>query len=93
MENLRGQGSDGASVMSGEILGVKTRIHQFQPRAFYYHHRANVLNLVVASTCKTIPEVRNLFDSDSQLTWFLGGSVMHKAIVSRHLSDDDTGTL
>lgn len=52
-----------------------------------------MLNLVVASTCKGLPEVRNLFDSVSQLTWFLGGSAKRKTIVSRHLSGDDTDKL
>jgi hypothetical protein len=51
MDNLRGQGYDGVSVMSGEVSGVKTRIQQIQPRAFYHHWRAHVLNLVVTSTC------------------------------------------
>ena len=51
MDKLRGQGYDGAIVMSGEVSGVKTRIQQIQPRAFYHHWRAHVLNLVVTSTC------------------------------------------
>ena len=81
MDNLRGQEYDGASVMLGEVSGVKTRIQQIQPRAFYHHWRAHVLNIVVASTCKSLPEIRSMFDSVSQLTWFLGGSAKRKAIV------------
>lgn len=73
LDNLRGQGYDGTSVMSGEVSVVKTIIQQIQPRAFYH--------LVVASTCKSLPEIRNMFDSVSQLTWFLGGSAKRKAIV------------
>ena len=93
MDNLRGQGYDGASVMSGEVSSIKTRIQQIQPRAFYHHCRAHVLNLVVASTCKSLPEIRNLFDSVSQLTWFLGGSAKRNAIVFRYLPQDDTSKL
>ncbi|VDI82425.1 Hypothetical predicted protein [Mytilus galloprovincialis] len=65
MDNLRGQGYDGASVMSGNISGVKARIQQIQPKAYYHHCRAHVLNLVVATSCKALPEIRNLFDSVS----------------------------
>ncbi|CAG2241502.1 unnamed protein product [Mytilus edulis] len=93
MDNLRGQGYDGASVMSGNISGVKARIQQIQPKAYYHHCRAHVLNLVVATSCKALPEIRNLFDSVSQLTWFLGGSAKRMAIVSRYLSGDDTDKL
>ena len=57
MDNLRGQGYDEASVISGEVSGVKTRIQQIQPRAFYHHWRAHVLNLVVTSTCKSLPAI------------------------------------
>ncbi|CAC5419177.1 unnamed protein product [Mytilus coruscus] len=93
MDNLRGQGYDGASVMSGNISGVKARIQQIQPKAHYHHCRVHVLNLVVATSCKALAEIRNLFDSVSQLTWFLGGSAKRMAIVSRFLSGDDTDKL
>lgn len=93
ISNLRGQGYDGASVMSGQTSGVRKRIQEHQPRAIYHHCRAHVLNLVVASSCKSITEIRNLFDSISQLTWYLGGSAKRKAIVERYIFDDDTDTL
>ncbi|XP_071142151.1 zinc finger MYM-type protein 1-like [Mytilus edulis] len=93
MDSLRGQGYDGASMMSGNISGVKARIQQIQPKAYYHHCRAHVLNLLVATSCKALPEIRNLFDSVSQLTWFLGGSAKRMAIVSRYLSGDDTDKL
>ncbi|CAC5397877.1 unnamed protein product [Mytilus coruscus] len=93
MDNLHGQGYDGASVMSGNISGVKARIQQIQPKEYYHHCRTHVLNLVVATSCKALAEIRNLFDSVSQLTWFLGGSAKQMAIVSRYLSGDDTDKL
>ncbi|VDI21253.1 Hypothetical predicted protein [Mytilus galloprovincialis] len=79
--------------MSGNISGVKARIQQIQPKAYYHHCRAHVLNLVVATSCKALPEIRNLFDSVSHLTWFLDGSAKRMAIVSRYLSGDDTDKL
>lgn len=36
--NLRGQGYDGATVMSGKVSGVCTWIQQIQPRALYHHY-------------------------------------------------------
>ena len=51
------------------------------------------MNLVVASTCKSLPDIRNLFESVSQLTWFLGGSAKRKAIVFRYLPQDHTSKL
>ena len=35
--NLRGEGYDGATVMSGKVSGVCTWIQQIQPRALYHH--------------------------------------------------------
>ena len=45
-----GQGYDGATVMSGKVSGVCTRIQQIQPRALYHHCRGHVLNLVLSSS-------------------------------------------
>lgn len=51
---LRGQGYDGASVISGSRSVVSSRIRLLS--------RAHVLNLVISSSCKNIPTIRNLFD-------------------------------
>ncbi|KAJ8306269.1 hypothetical protein KUTeg_016814 [Tegillarca granosa] len=90
---LRGQGYDGASVMSGNTSGVKTRIQDIQPCAFYQHCRAHVLNLVLSATCKAVPTIRNLFDSVNDITWFMGASPKRKSIAERYISDDDTAIL
>lgn len=86
---LRGQGYDGASVMSGKVSGVCTRIQQIQPKALYQHCRAHTLNLVLSSSCNQVPEIRNLFDSLGKLTWFLGASPKRIAILKRYLASDD----
>jgi hypothetical protein len=44
LRNLRGQGYDGASVMSVLKSGVSARIKELQPRAEYHHCRAHALN-------------------------------------------------
>ena len=78
VKNLRGQGYDGASVMSGKVSGVSSRIMQVQPRATYHHCQVHNLNLVISSSCKQVPEI---CDSIAALTWFLGASPKRKAIL------------
>ena len=46
LDNLRGQGYDGASVMAGHVSGVSSRILERQPRAEYHHCRGHNLNLI-----------------------------------------------
>lgn len=41
---LRGQGYDGASVMSGHVSGVQSRIREVSPKAVYVHCRSHNLN-------------------------------------------------
>lgn len=48
------QSYDGASVMSGHLRGVQSRIKEHYPYAIYTHCMAHRLNLVVVDTCKTI---------------------------------------
>jgi len=45
------QAYDGASVMSGHISGVQTRIREKYPEAIYFHCLAHKLNLVLVSPC------------------------------------------
>ena len=71
--SLVGQGYDGAAVMSSSKNGVQSKIREKCPNATYVHCRSHVLNLAIASGCKNVPSVRNLFDSVGKLTWFLSG--------------------
>lgn len=91
--NLRGQGYDGAAVMSGKVSGVCTRIQSIQPRALYHHCRAHTLNLVLSSSCHKVPDIRNLFCSIGKMTWFLGASAKRKNILRRYLLSDDISDL
>ena len=61
VENMRGQGYDGASNMSAEVVGVQTRIREKSPLATYIHCSGHCLNLVICHSC-TLPEVRNMLD-------------------------------
>lgn len=57
---LVGQTYDGASVMAGDISGVKTRIMAIYPMAFFTHCYAHRLQLILLNGTK-IPEVKRFF--------------------------------
>ena len=61
VENIRGQGYDGASNMSSSRTGVQGRIQEVAPLATYIHCSGHCLNLVISHSCG-IPEVRNVLD-------------------------------
>jgi len=61
LNNLRGQGYDGASTMSGKKSGVQKHIREKQPKALYTHCAGHSLNLVMVSSCSVLI-VRNTID-------------------------------
>lgn len=79
--------------MAGKVSGVSTRILELQPRAMYQHCRGHNLNLVISSSCKDVPEIRNLFDSLRTLSWFLGASAKRKFILRKYLKPEDISSL
>ncbi|XP_041374848.1 zinc finger MYM-type protein 1-like [Gigantopelta aegis] len=91
MDDLVGQGYDGASVMSSCKNGVQAKIQQQFPNATYVHCRSHVLALVIAKGCKQVPEIQNLFDNVEKLTWFLGGSAKRKALFKSSSDSHELG--
>ena len=79
--------------MAGKVSGVFAQILELQPHALYVHCRAHNLNLVVSSSHKQVPEIRNLFDSLGTPTWFLGASAKRKTILKTYLKSDDISSL
>ena len=80
----RGKGFDGATTMSGHISGVTTRIQQALSQAKYFTHcRNHCLNLVVVSSCKDVPEVRNCMDAFRELSFLINNSHKRKSILNR----------
>ena len=70
---LRGQGYDGASTMSGEKSGVQKRIREKQPKALYTHCAGHSLNLVMVSSCFVL-SVRNAIHHIKRLTLWIKAS-------------------
>ena len=62
LDEMRAQGYDGASVMSGHVNGVQARIKQQNRKAVYIHCRAHVLNLCIVHSSK-LPLIRNIMDT------------------------------
>ena len=61
VENIRGQGYDGASNMSSERVGVQAQIKELSPLATYIHCSSHQLNLVITHSC-ILAEFRNVVD-------------------------------
>ena len=93
VENMRGQGYDGASNMSSEVVGVQTRIREKSPLATYIHCSGHCLNLVISHSC-TLPEVRNMLDKLKNCSLFFQHSPKRnnllQHIVNSKLKDHPT---
>jgi hypothetical protein len=58
VNNLRDQGYDGASVMSGKMNGVVALVRIKYPTTLYVHCSSHNFNLSISYSCN-IPEIRN----------------------------------
>nr|XP_028959248.1 zinc finger MYM-type protein 1-like [Malus domestica] len=74
MSKLRGQGYDGASNMKGELNGLKTKILNKYPQAFYIHCFAHQLQLALVFVAKENEDVANFFINASSLVNLIGSS-------------------
>jgi hypothetical protein len=63
VQNIRGQGYDGASNMRGEWNGLQAKIMAECPYAYYVHCFAHQLQLALVAASKEVPEVQNFFDN------------------------------
>ena len=80
LNELRGQGYDGASTISGEKSGVQKRIRDIQPKALYTHCAGHSLNLAIVSAC-TVLSVRNAIDSIKGFTLCIKASLKREALL------------
>ena len=70
LNNLRGQGYDGASTMSGERAGVQARIRERQLKALYTHCAGHSLNLAILNSCSIVP-ITNCIDQIKSFTLWI----------------------
>ena len=71
IQNCRGQCYDGASNMVGAKKGVATEIPKIQPRAILTHCYGHSLQLAVGGTVKQIKNLRDMFDTTSEISKLL----------------------
>lgn len=74
INKCRGQGFDGASVMSGIHNGVKKRILDIVPNATYIHCNAHNLNLVLSDVARSTTKVSSFFDTIQEIFNFFSKS-------------------
>lgn len=81
VKNCRGQGYDGASVMSGSKSGVQKRILLVVPKAPFVHCCAHNLNLVISDAAKSTREANNFFITVQAIFNFFSSSAPRWAIL------------
>jgi len=86
ISKCRGQGYDGASVMSGCFSGVQKRISDIIPNASFVHCAAHNLNLVLSDMAKSTPKMLNFFNIVQDLFLFFSSSAPRWATLA--LGDD-----
>lgn len=84
---MRAQGYDGASVMSGHVSGVQTRIRQVNPNPVYVHCRPHILNLCIVHASK-LPLARNIMDTMQEVTLAFKFSAKLLLVFKEHLGDN-----
>jgi hypothetical protein len=78
---VRGQGYDGASNMSGQFNGLKSLIMRENSTAYYVHCFAHQLQLVVVAVVRKHKEVSNFFSMITTLINVVGGSAKRRDMI------------
>nr|CAI5837812.1 unnamed protein product [Callosobruchus analis] len=71
LTKCRGQGYDGANVISGVYGGLQTLIKEHDPNADYVHCATHALNLVLNGAARHVREVSTFFDNLEKIYTFL----------------------
>ena len=76
---LTGFGSDGASVMTGRLRGVGTRLHRSNPYLIAIHCVAHCLALACTQAGEKVPYVQKFKRALGTLYWFFQASAVRTA--------------
>ncbi|CAM9001462.1 unnamed protein product [Rhodiola kirilowii] len=74
VQNIRGQGYDGASNMRGQFHGLKTLFLHDCPYAYYVHCFAHRLQLALNVCARDVPDMQLFFQMLSSIVAFVGSS-------------------
>ena len=80
VEDMRGQGYDGAKSMSSDRVGCQAIVRQRAPLAAYTHCSSHCLNLVVAGALK-LPSVRNAMEVIRGIGLFFNSSPKRESLL------------
>ncbi|CAM8951655.1 unnamed protein product [Rhodiola kirilowii] len=100
VQNIRGQGYDGASNMRGQFHGLKTLFLHDCPYAYYVHCFAHRLQLALNACARDVPDMQLFFQMLSSIVAFVGSSskrtnllkVIQEAEIAESLADGDLET-
>ena len=74
IKNCRGQGYDGAAVMSGKYSGLHKKIQDVAPHAHYVHCASHNFNLVLKDAMEAVTETRQFYNIIESVYNFFGHS-------------------
>ena len=74
IDDMRGQGYDGAANMSGIYNGLQSRLQRQNPKALYVHCHAHCLNLVLVESAKSSIQFVTFFSLVEKLYAFVANS-------------------
>ncbi|XP_024312396.1 zinc finger MYM-type protein 1-like [Brachypodium distachyon] len=77
VQDIRGQGYDGASNMRGEWNGLKALILNECPYAYYVHCMAHQLQLALVAASREVPDVHNFFQHANFIINVVSASSKH----------------
>ena len=89
ISDLRGQGYDGGSNMSGSYRGVQAEICAKQPLALYTHCASHRLNLAIGKAC-SVQNIRNTMGTMENISSFLSRSAARVLIMEKHVEELNT---
>jgi hypothetical protein len=88
IENMRGQGYDGAANMSGRYRGVQARVRQVIPAALYTHCKAHNLNLAIIHASKE-QYARNMMNTVQEIAFSFNYSAKRLLKFRENLENDN----
>jgi hypothetical protein len=85
IDNLCGQGYDGAGAMSGIYNGAQSYIQNLYPKALYVHCASHNLNLAISNACD-VQAIRNCFGTVKKIYNFFN-TPKRQEVLKKHIED------
>ncbi|CAM8993766.1 unnamed protein product [Rhodiola kirilowii] len=87
-ENMRGQGYDGASNMSGQFNGLQALFLKDCPYAYYVHCFAHRLQLTLNYVAKEVPDVLQFFSTLTMIVNFVDSSAKRHSMLKSYREEE-----